>query len=267
MLLKTCKNAYLNQIDFATCKIAGKVFDKTTMTFVNEDEINLSKSISDMDSDEECYNKSAKNTFVGTAEYVSPEVLVDQSAGPAADLWALGCIIYQMFTGNSPFRDKTEYLVFKKILELNYAIPEDVPEDAKNLIQSLLITDPCKRLGASPIDDEENNYKALRSHPFFSKLDFETLNKIEPPNRNLFKIMVTKNIVQKDKNKSSELIDPILRHKNTILVIKQDVIEKKSPWFHYNTRRVVLDNTPKIEYIDPGKNIVKVILKINNFRE
>jgi hypothetical protein len=51
------------------------------------------------------------------------------------------------------------------------------------------------------------------------------------------------------------------RHKNTIQIIKHDIIEKKSPWFHYNTRKVVLDNTPKIEYIDPEKNVVKVIIE------
>jgi hypothetical protein len=42
------------------------------------------------------------------------------------------------------------------------------------------------------------------------------------------------------------------------MILKQDIIEKKSPWFHYNTRKIVLDTSPKIEYIDPSKNIVKV---------
>jgi 3-phosphoinositide dependent protein kinase-1 len=64
------------------------------------------------------------NTFVGTAEYVSPEVLLDKEVGPECDLWALGCIIYQMFTGTAAFKDKTEYLIFKKILELDISYPE-----------------------------------------------------------------------------------------------------------------------------------------------
>ena len=42
-------------------------------------------------------------------------------------------------------------------------------------------------------------------------------------------------------------------------VVKEEIIEKKSPWFHYNTRKVVLYNVPKLEYIDPSNNLVKVI--------
>jgi 3-phosphoinositide dependent protein kinase-1 len=70
------------------------------------------------------YSLCKKNTFVGTAEYVSPEILVDKEVGHECDLWALGCIIYQMFTGVAPFKDKTEYLIFKKILALEIDYPE-----------------------------------------------------------------------------------------------------------------------------------------------
>lgn len=44
-----------------------------------------------------------RNSFVGTAQYVSPELLTDKKACPASDLWALGCIIYQMVAGITPF--------------------------------------------------------------------------------------------------------------------------------------------------------------------
>lgn len=52
---------------------------------------------------------------MGTAEYISPELLENGEQGPGVDLWALGCIIYKMFSGRSPFKDKTEYLTFKNI--------------------------------------------------------------------------------------------------------------------------------------------------------
>lgn len=70
------------------------------------------------------YQSKHKATFVGTAEYVSPELLEDESCGPEADLWALGCIVFKMFTGKTPFTDNTEYLVFQKIKGCTLQIPE-----------------------------------------------------------------------------------------------------------------------------------------------
>ncbi len=69
------------------------------------------------------YSEGQKSTFVGTAEYVSPEVLLDKEAGFGVDIWALGCIIYQLIAGQSPFRNKTEYLTFEKIIKNELSFP------------------------------------------------------------------------------------------------------------------------------------------------
>ncbi len=63
------------------------------------------------------------HTFVGTADYVSPEILEDKEATHAVDIWALGCIVYQMFAKCTPFRTQTEYLTFQKITKAEITFP------------------------------------------------------------------------------------------------------------------------------------------------
>jgi len=47
-----------------------------------------------------------RNSFVGTAQYVAPEVLNGKDPHIGCDLWALGCIVYQMQTGKHLFSGK-----------------------------------------------------------------------------------------------------------------------------------------------------------------
>lgn len=97
------------------------------------------------------------NSFVGTAEYVSPELLQRANACKASDLWAFGCIIYQLLAGRPPFKAANEYLTFQKILNLEYTFPDGFPPLARDLVERLLVLDPANRL---PVEH-------IRNHPFF----------------------------------------------------------------------------------------------------
>ncbi|KAL7631977.1 UNVERIFIED_CONTAM: hypothetical protein RMT77_017704 [Armadillidium vulgare] len=118
-----------------------------------------------------------RSSFVGTAQYVSPEVLESRAVTPSADLWALGCIVYQMVSGLPPFNDPSEYLITRQILKLEYVFPADFDEDAKELVQNLLKLNDLERLGAQ----DEVRYTSIRNHPFFSGISFDTLYKQVPP--------------------------------------------------------------------------------------
>ncbi|XP_058426245.1 3-phosphoinositide-dependent protein kinase 1 isoform X2 [Diceros bicornis minor] len=117
------------------------------------------------------------NSFVGTAQYVSPELLTEKSACKSSDLWALGCIIYQLVAGLPPFRAGNEYLIFQKIIKLEYDFPEKFFPKARDLVEKLLVLDATKRLGC----EEMEGYGPLKAHPFFESITWENLHHQTPP--------------------------------------------------------------------------------------
>lgn len=115
-----------------------------------------------------------RGSFVGSADYVSPEVLKETEIGPASDLWSFGCIIYAMLVGHPPFHAESDYAIFQKIEKHEYTIPDFVPEDAKDLITRILQLEPKDRFGNGTHD---SGYEPIRNHPFFSGIDWATLPK------------------------------------------------------------------------------------------
>ncbi|KAK0168186.1 hypothetical protein PV327_002012 [Microctonus hyperodae] len=134
--------------------------------------------VTDQD-DQQQYQRERRNSFVGTAQYVSPELLTDKTASRSSDLWALGCIIYQMVSGLPPFRSRSEYLIFQKIIKLEYEIPDGFCPLAKSLVSQLLVLNAAHRLGAQ--DEHGAGYPSIRAHSFFEAVDFETLHEQTPP--------------------------------------------------------------------------------------
>ncbi|XP_055830526.1 3-phosphoinositide-dependent protein kinase 2-like [Solanum dulcamara] len=115
-------------------------------------------------------------TFVGTAAYVPPEVLNSSPATFGNDLWALGCTLYQMLSGTSPFKDASEWLIFQRIIARDIRFPNYFSNEARDIIDQLLDTDPSRRPGAGP-----DGYASLKTHPFFSGIDWENLRSQTPP--------------------------------------------------------------------------------------
>ncbi|CAM9351095.1 unnamed protein product, partial [Ectocarpus fasciculatus] len=120
-------------------------------------------------------DETSRNSFVGTAEYVSPEVLQNEDATAACDMWAVGCVVYQLLTGASPFHTASEYLTFNCILahcdgSEPLKFTDTIDETAQNLISQLIAPDPNERLG-SGAEGSGRDMAALCSHPFFTGVD------------------------------------------------------------------------------------------------
>ncbi|VDP20323.1 unnamed protein product [Soboliphyme baturini] len=118
-----------------------------------------------------------RSSFVGTAQYVSPEVLNGEPCTVCCDFWAVGCVIYQLLSGRPPFRAPNEYLIFQKINKLDYTFPDGFPELAALIVKSFLKLSASERLG-SP---QQGGCKAIKEHPFFETVDWETLPEQTPP--------------------------------------------------------------------------------------
>ena len=266
---------HLQVIDFATARVLGKYFDKQKMLFKTDTYYDISETddlkgnkiaINEEDDDEiQARPERRGMTFVGTAEYVSPEVLGDKPAGFGSDIWALGIMIYQMFYGKTPFKEKTNYLIFRKIEQLKIDFPPNVkiPDEAKDLINRILVKEPSKRLGAGELGTEYD-ISHLKNHPYFKGIDWNNLHNITPPNSENFDYLMSKKNSNQIQQNPSDL-GSITKNKEENnggneeqeIVLRKGYLEKKSSWLHYNKRKFILYSTPKLVYMDPSTNKIK----------
>lgn len=104
--------------------------------------------------------ETSKHSFVGTAEFVSPELLDSKQTTALSDWWAFGAIIFTLLAGTPPFRGPSEYTTFQKILHDPIPFPLGFPPSAQSLVEAFLHRDPFQRLS-------EARWSTLIHHPFF----------------------------------------------------------------------------------------------------
>ena len=96
-------------------------------------------------------NTSAESDISGTIEYIAPEVLQGAPANEASDLYAIGVIAYELFTGNYPFdKDNPTGLVVRIIEEVPDVWSLDINEDLQDILDQLLVKSPTLRFGSAP---------------------------------------------------------------------------------------------------------------------
>ncbi|CAG9310379.1 unnamed protein product [Blepharisma stoltei] len=97
-----------------------------------------------------------RSTLCGTPNYISPEVVSRKPYGLSSDLWSLGCIVYACLVGYPPFESPSVQETMVKLKDMQYALPEFLSTEAKELINSLLAWDPKDRI----------NIQQVKNHPF-----------------------------------------------------------------------------------------------------
>ena len=113
---------------------------------------------------------------VGTPDYMAPELLLGSKHGISVDLWALGCVAFELLTGYPPFTGDTVEEVFEHVLEhtTNELIrwPEEeghLSDDAMDFIRKMLHANPDKRPGLTAGIIE------IAQHPLFVGLHWDDL--------------------------------------------------------------------------------------------
>ncbi|MCJ1314022.1 serine/threonine protein kinase psk1 [Agyrium rufum] len=118
-------------------------------------------------------------SFLGTIEYMAPEIIEGSGYGMEVDWWSLGAVGVDLLTGSPPFQGNNHAKLYEKIRKQKLALPYYLGPDAKDLLTRLLRKEPKKRLGGNSPKD----LLALKKHRFFRKIDWNLLEKreIEPP--------------------------------------------------------------------------------------
>lgn len=94
------------------------------------------------------------STFVGTPYYLSPELCRDVPYSSKADVWALGCVLFELCALKPPFIGFSLCSLFYKIVKEDYApVPECYSESLHNLVQVILQKSPEERPSADAILD------------------------------------------------------------------------------------------------------------------
>ncbi|KAI3824587.1 hypothetical protein L1987_06050 [Smallanthus sonchifolius] len=119
-------------------------------------------------------------SFVGTHEYVAPEVASGQSHGNAVDWWALGIFIYEMIYGCTPFAGVGNEATLRSIVKKPLKFPtvsaiSSRETQARDLISRLLDKDQESRFGS------KRGAADIKTHPFFNGLNFALIRSVTPP--------------------------------------------------------------------------------------
>lgn len=105
---------------------------------------------------------SKRQTFCGTREYLSPELLTGEDHDHRVDVWATGALLYEMLVGSPPFNASSLRETFRQVCTADVSFPLDMSPQACHLIRQLMKKRPEDRLSLEAA--LTHDFIKLRSH-------------------------------------------------------------------------------------------------------
>ncbi|MDH6112783.1 serine/threonine protein kinase [Kitasatospora sp. MAP12-15] len=102
---------------------------------------------------------TTEGSVIGSARYLAPERWRGEPGTVRSDLYALGCVLYELFTGKRPFTSTSQVGLMNQHLDQPRVRPAGLPVELGELLVELLATDPADR----PVDADEVRRRLQRA--------------------------------------------------------------------------------------------------------
>lgn len=116
-------------------------------------------------------------SFVGTHEYLAPEIIKGEGHGSAVDWWTFGIFLHELLYGKTPFKGSGNRATLFNVVGQQLKFPESPATSyaSRDLIRGLLAKEPQNRLGV------KRGATELKQHPFFEGVNWALIRCSTPP--------------------------------------------------------------------------------------
>ncbi|KAF5730461.1 hypothetical protein HS088_TW19G00050 [Tripterygium wilfordii] len=116
-------------------------------------------------------------SYVGTHEYLAPEIIKGEGHGSAVDWWTFGIFLFELLFGKTPFKGSGNRATLFNVVGQHLRFPDSpvVSFSARDLIRGLLVKEPQHRLAY------KRGATEIKQHPFFEGINWALIRCASPP--------------------------------------------------------------------------------------
>ncbi|KAK1327047.1 Protein kinase G11A [Acorus calamus] len=116
-------------------------------------------------------------SFVGTHEYLAPEIIKGEGHGSAVDWWTFGIFLHELLYGKTPFKGSGNRATLFNVVGQQLRFPDSpaTSYSSRDLIRGLLVKEPQHRLGV------KRGATEIKQHPFFEGVNWALIRCGTPP--------------------------------------------------------------------------------------